>query len=56
MNIICHFLLPYDYLHLIVQIVGRASRAECSSGVKCSSVIASAEHRTASRILELQVK
>ena len=30
MNIMS-FLLSYDYLHLIVEIVGRASRAECSS-------------------------
>ena len=25
----CHFLLPYSYLHLIVGMVDRASRAEC---------------------------
>ena len=32
LHIVCQFLLLYGYLHLIVQTVGRASRAECSSG------------------------
>ena len=31
MYIVCHFLLSHSYLNLIVQIVGRASPAECSS-------------------------
>ena len=31
LHIVCQFLLLYGYLHLIVQTVGRASRAECSS-------------------------
>ena len=31
------FLLPYGYLHLIVQTVGRASPAECSSALNSAS-------------------
>jgi len=34
LHIVCQFLLLYGYLHLIVQTVGRASRAECSSNIK----------------------
>ena len=37
LHIVCQFLLLYGYLHLIVQTVGRASRAECSSSVENSS-------------------
>ena len=32
-SLIITFLLPCGYLHLIVQMVGRASHAECSSEI-----------------------
>ena len=35
LHIVCQFLLLYGYLHLIVQTVGRASRAQCSSHIHC---------------------
>ena len=38
-SLIITFLLPCGYLHLIVQMVGRASHAECSSHYKINKVM-----------------
>ena len=45
LHIVCQFLLLYGYLHLIVQTVGRASRAECSGIVEAESSTMQARKR-----------
>ena len=45
LHIVCQFLLLYGYLHLIVQTVGRASRAECYSEINNRSQLLSSRVR-----------